>query len=519
MEKETISSRTRLAKGKSGGSSLGNTLPLPAILILATICLATVSCQTPDSEICRYYQGREAAVSLTFDDGIIDHYTLVAAQLNRLGMQGTFWVNAAFMGEDETRLTWDMCRKMAAAGHEISNHAWSHKNLYNISDEEILQEISLCDEAIARELGAAPITFCFPYNAYDERTLALAMKGRVGARTYQEAQGQANTHSTPESLSRWLRGVIDGGEWGVTMTHGIHIGWDQWEDENVLWRFYRELSGKRDSVWVDVFAHVASYITERDNCTLSVKKCGSKLILRPSCSLDPSLYRQPLTARVRLGEAVLYLDFDPFGGRQTYDLGDPLLGRTVNVFGDSYVRNHNEPMQNTWHYKVAARHSMVYNNYGINGSSVAFDRSDRGFGVSMLDRFAQMSHKADYILVVAGHNDAFYITEHPDSTDVLMERLDLFCRGLKEQYPGAKLGFVTPWAVDKPNFPEVIAAIHHTCDKYGIKVLDAAVTSGIEVDNPDFRKRYFQRPDDTAHLNAAGHDLLVDWGDAFLRSL
>ena len=489
------------------------------ILAVATISATLVSCQKVEYEICNYHQGREAAVSLTFDDGIIDHYTLVGRQLDRLGMQGTFWVNAAFMGEDETRLTWDMCREMTAAGHEISNHAWSHKNFSRLSDEEILEEIRLCDEAIERELGAAPITFCFPYNAFDERTLAMAMEGRVGVRTYQEGQGQANTHSTPESLSGWLRSVIDGGEWGVTMTHGIHNGWDQWEDESVLWNFYRELSSKRDSVWVDTFAHVASYITERDNCTISVKKSGKTLTITPSCSLDPSLYRQPLTARIKTGEDVLYLDFDPFGGPQSYDLSDPLLGKTVNVFGDSYVRNHNEPMQNTWHYKVAARHSMVYNNYGINGSSVAFDRSDRGFGVSMLDRFTEMSGEADYILVVAGHNDAFYITEHPDSTDILMGRLDLFCKGLKEQYPKAKVGFVTPWAVDRPNFPEVIAAIHGTCDKYGIKVLDAATTSGIKVNDPDFRKQYFQWETDTAHLNSAGHDLLVDWGDEFLRSL
>ena len=406
------------------------------VFILATICLAGVSCRGVDAEICKYHQGREAAVSLTFDDGLIDRYTLVAAELNHLGMQGTSGVDSAFMGRDGSRLTWDMC-----------------------------------------------------------------------------------SDSTYGSMSRWLRKVIDGGEWGVMMTHGIRIGQGQKEGESELKRFYRELSGKRDSVWVDVFAHVASYITERDHCTISVKKSGRTLSITPSCTLDASLYRQPLTARVKIGEDVLYLDFDPFGGTQTYDLSDPLLGRTLNIIGDSYVRNHLEPMQYTWHYKAAARHSMVYNNYGINGSSIAFDRSDRGFGVSMLDRFTRMSHEADYILVVAGHNDAGYITEHPDSTDVLMERLDLFCRGLKEQYPGAKLGFVTPWAVDRPNFPEVIAAIHNTCDKYGIKVLDAVVTGGIKVNDPDFRKRYFQRQNDTAHLNAAGHDLLVDWGDAFLRSL
>lgn len=497
------------------------THPLATIIAIAAVSAGATSCKV-NSEICRFYQGREAAVSLTFDDGISDHYTLVAPQLNRLGMQATFWINGAFIGQPDSyaeRLTWDQCREMQAAGHEISNHGWSHKNLSQATEHEALLEMQRNDEAIERELGAKPITYCFAFNAFNDKLLDQAMQGRVGVRTYQEAQGQANSNSTPESLSAWLRRVIDAGEWGVTMSHGIHNGWDQWEDERVLWSFFKELSSKRDSVWVGTFAQVASYVTERDNCKIRVSKKGDILTITPECSLDPELYRQPLTARVSIGREVRYLDFDPFGGAQEYDLSDPLLGKVINLFGDSYVRNHNQAMQNTWHYKAAARHSMVYNNYGINGSSVAFDRSAEGFGASMLDRMGEMSTEADYIIVVAGHNDAYYIAQRPDSTDVLMERLDLFCKGLKKSFPKAKIGFVTPWGLNGPNFPEVIAAIHSTCDAYGIKVLDAAETSGILVNDPDFRRKYFQTPFDTAHLNPAGHDLLVDWGDDFLKSL
>ncbi|WP_289640897.1 hypothetical protein [uncultured Muribaculum sp.] len=52
-------------------------------------------------------------------------------------------------------------------------------------------------------------------------------------------------------------------------------------------------------------------------------------------------------------------------------------------------------------------------------------------------------------------------------------------------------------------------------------MLDAAHTSGIDVNNPEFRAKYFQGGgvNDTAHLNAAGHDLLLDYGEKFIRSL
>lgn len=32
---------------------------------------------------------------------------------------------------------------------------------------------------------------------------------------------------------------------------------------------------------------------------------------------------------------------------------DPLYGKRIGVIGDSYVRNHREPVEYTWHYKFA----------------------------------------------------------------------------------------------------------------------------------------------------------------------
>ena len=42
---------------------------------------------------------------------------------------------------------------------------------------------------------------------------------------------------------------------------------------------------------------------------------------------------------------------------------DELNGKRIGVIGDSYVRNHKEPFENTWHYKFAKKHGMEYFNY------------------------------------------------------------------------------------------------------------------------------------------------------------
>ena len=189
------------------------------------------------------------------------------------------------------------------------------------------------------------------------------------------------------------------------------------------------------------------------------------------------------------------------------------------VIGDSYVRNHRRPVEETWHARVAERLGMNYRNYGINGNSIAFDRTKQGFGKSMLERYQEMTDSADFVLVIAGHNDAFMIRDNCDSLALFRLRLDSLCVGLKHKYPQAKIGFVTPWAVERPGFIEVTQTIRDVCAQHNIFVLDAARTSGILPMDTAFRKKYFQALNDTAHLNAEGHALLLNWGEKFLRML
>lgn len=196
-----------------------------------------------------------------------------------------------------------------------------------------------------------------------------------------------------------------------------------------------------------------------------------------------------------------------------------LTGKVMNVIGDSYVRNHRRPFTETWHYKVAMKLGLKYNNYGRNGSSIAFDRSKEGFGKSILQRYNEMADTADYILVIAGHNDADKIKNSRDSLKMFRDSLEHLCRGLINKYPSSKIAFVTPWNVPRAGFKQVTDVILEVCKSHHIPVLNAAATSGIRVEDEQFRRKYFQGINDTAHLNDEGHNLLTDWGESFVLGL
>lgn len=193
-----------------------------------------------------------------------------------------------------------------------------------------------------------------------------------------------------------------------------------------------------------------------------------------------------------------------------------LSAQTINVIGDSYVANHRRPQTEAWHALVAQRHGWTYRNYGRNGSSIAWDR--QRFGARIVERYSLMNDTADVVVVIAGHNDAGLIGNNRDSLQLFRDSLDLLCQSLREKYPLAAIGFVTPWHVKRPGFKPVIKTIHKVCRRHHIPVLDTR-RSPIRVEDADFRRQYFQAPDDHAHLNAEGHQLMLSWAEPFFLRL
>lgn len=270
---------------------------LIAAALLATLASISTSAQ-PSVSIAKFLGNRQAAVSLTFDDGIAEHATLVAPELEKNGLRGTFGINGSNIGNVDDayapHLTWDQIRAMERNGHEINNHGWEHLNLKE-QPEMIAAEFGRNDSAMIAELGHAATSVLLPYNAYGPEVLEYCESRYVGIRLSQFGLGQRNCGATRESIATWLRGIVSNGEWGVTMTHGIRTGWDQWDEPQVLWDLFRTLGTMKDSVWVETFANVMAYAKERDAASVTAKTKRGKTIVEIECPLPSKLFNAPLT--------------------------------------------------------------------------------------------------------------------------------------------------------------------------------------------------------------------------------
>ncbi len=252
--------------------------------------------------VTKYKDGKKGCISFTFDDGDLDHYILVAPELEKLGFKGTFWIIGKKIDDGDSirpRMNWTQLKELSHRGHEISNHSFTHGKLAQMSPEQARREIEMNDSAIERNIGIKPTTFCYPFNSDPDWLVRIAEENRMGTRRHQTGVGQQNNKSTPEKLQAWTDDVIDKGKWGVTMTHGITTGYDKWSEPQDLWDFLGYVKSRGEDLWVAPFCDVAEYRMLRDHINIDVKTTNNTVIVTTNSPLDSILLKNPVTVAIR----------------------------------------------------------------------------------------------------------------------------------------------------------------------------------------------------------------------------
>lgn len=117
----------------------------------------------------KYRTATPRTVRLTFDDGPHPKYTeQVLEILGKHGVKATFFIvgrNAATYPE--------IVKNIAAAGHRIGNHTFSHPDLSKLPAREIRAELSRTEKLIAPYLGKDRF-YRPPYGSHDAKVDTIA---------------------------------------------------------------------------------------------------------------------------------------------------------------------------------------------------------------------------------------------------------------------------------------------------------------------------------------------------------
>ena len=233
-------------------------------------------------------EGAEAALSLTFDDGLPSQLKVAAPMLEQYGFCGTFYLNPG--GEDwaERLLPWAMASRR---GHELGNHTLSHpcsRNFSFTAENEGVEGLALEDmerevsEAEARLAQLAPqqMSRSFAYPCYQsdigvglnrQSYTPVVAKYCTAARARGEAGNfahKADLHylwsfpcerMTAAEMIGNCELLANRGQWGILTFHGIdegHLPVSQIDLEQLL----QHLAKHRERFWVAPVVEVARAI-------------------------------------------------------------------------------------------------------------------------------------------------------------------------------------------------------------------------------------------------------------------
>ncbi|MEU8515138.1 polysaccharide deacetylase family protein [Kitasatospora sp. NPDC048722] len=135
-------------------------------------------------------------VALTFDDGPDPvHTRRVLEILDRYGVRATFFC----VGHHAVALP-DEVRRIAAAGHEVGNHSWSHPFLADLTVNQLREQLDRTAEAVARVTGTAPTRFRPPYGALSPE-VPSALEGHPATLTMFDVDSRDWTRPGPERIA------------------------------------------------------------------------------------------------------------------------------------------------------------------------------------------------------------------------------------------------------------------------------------------------------------------------------
>ena len=253
--------------------------------------------------VARFYGEKDAALTYTFDDGLQDHYNIAAPLLEKFGFRGTFFIIPIKVPETSVQvyskkpgewggISWSQLKEMLHNGHEIGNHSMSHRSLKNLNDTILLKEIEDSWQKIKDKTGVAPLTFCYPYNSFDEHIRSIALFNHIATRDSCLGIGK---NTTIENFNAIADSAIKKKLWKVFMIHGIVNGFDSFEDPQLLEHHLNYVKLHEDKIWISTFANAFRYIRERDNVKLHVKYKYNQIKCVMKTTLNPHIYNQPLT--------------------------------------------------------------------------------------------------------------------------------------------------------------------------------------------------------------------------------
>ncbi|MFO7670064.1 MAG: polysaccharide deacetylase family protein [Bacteroidales bacterium] len=314
-----------------------------SILFLLPLMTLPVNEAEAQMVVQKWYDGNQAALSLTYDDGTKSHYTDLRPILNKYNLKGTFYLNTSLLSdhaiENAFSGSWEEFGIMADEGHEMGSHGVTHPNLTTLPTGDSLTENTIAYElweskrVIEKKIGNGYhcMTHAYPFCTNN------AVVREVVARYYESARACGSMSNSPSpnylalnsSLYDWPAvrnsffddfkllnsffrtvesSIIRQGNWGILLTHEVIPFLEvnesgTWEPTSCEWMYeaskWLDNQVNEGNLWIGTVADVTRYARERDAFFYNIlSEKEDTITYYAGDNLDNSDFNFPLTVDI-----------------------------------------------------------------------------------------------------------------------------------------------------------------------------------------------------------------------------
>jgi len=245
---------------------------LALFLIVLTGCISPPVTSITPAPTKKEFTFKNTVVSLTFDDGDADNYS-VRSVLAENNLHATFYVVSGFTNSDGY-MTDAQLHDLYNDGNEIGGHTLNHTNLTEVRGAELKREICQ-DRSNLAAYGFNVTSFAYPFGHYDEEAKKAVIdcgygnaRGVSGGSESIPPRDAYALRAMPYIVSdtrfpkmiRYVTGVEkDGNGWAIFVFHHVCDSCDKY------------------AVNLETFSKFAQWLAEQQSNGLVIKTVGEVL--------------------------------------------------------------------------------------------------------------------------------------------------------------------------------------------------------------------------------------------------
>ncbi|MCX7047986.1 MAG: polysaccharide deacetylase family protein [Candidatus Sumerlaeota bacterium] len=287
-----------------------------SISVLSSSQYAAAADDWGETNIARWKNDAQAAVSLTFDDNGLTRRDAIKV-LDRFGLKATFFV----ITDDLNEVTKPMFRMISDGGHEVASHTSHHYFLAKIPAATLEKELVDSKRYLEKFTSQPCVCLAYPYGSVNAAVRAATMKH------YLSARGTGSGDNPPEAinlaclrrnhtpakrvadedfialLDEYVRREVSIGGWAIEMFHNVMPYNDELHVSSTTLAAHCEhlTSDSLGQLWIAPQGVVTRYYLEAQATSITVLSYGRHVrSIQLKSSLDPVLFNCPLTLITRI---------------------------------------------------------------------------------------------------------------------------------------------------------------------------------------------------------------------------